>query len=258
MDDLSTPTAAESPASGCRTTRGNRKAVPKGSTLACAGSNFYGSSAPFGTSVQRFSPSMSMAHHIPTHRPEFTGFARGSDRQQRSVPNRQWLPAGLHPEATDGHGDQARNPSSDTKDGRPGSAASSCTSARGGPQQPGSRPRSARGARTALEDQKLGRDLRREITSLREEKLRLRREGGPPNAGVGGQPSTACAGARPSPVTVVGLDDPEGKAALGRILGIHTAASGGRENRPPAGEEREISMEYASLLEFVAGESRRR
>ena len=231
----------------------SRTVVPKGSTVACAGSNFYGAAAPFGTGVQRFSPSMSMAHHVSHrhHRPEMAGIAPPDGRTRSYNPNGKWLPPQLRE-----HDEPAA--------ARTGKA----TTPRGSEIRPGSAPTSARGPdwrpRSAAVGQKVGRELRREITEMREEKLRQMREGGP----------SPCGGSsHPSPRTVVGLDALEGKA-LGRVVSAACAKRtssatgslppGSAETREHHGEHerevspREISMEYASLLEFVAGESRRR
>jgi len=225
----------------------SRTVVPKGSTVACAGSNFYGAAAPFGTGVQRFSPSMSMAHHVSHrhHRPEMAGIAPPG-RTRSYNPNGKWLPPQLRE-----HDEPAA------------AKAGKATSPRGSEIRPGSAPTSARGPdwrpRSAAAGQKVGRELRREITEMREEKLRQMREGGP----------SPCGGSsHPSPRTVVGLDALEGKA-LGRVVSAASAkrTSSATDSLPHGSAEpreherevsREISMEYASLLEFVAGESRRR
>jgi len=96
---------------------------------------------------------------------------------------------------------------------------------------------------------------------MREEKLRLLREG-----------SSATPVTRLKSPRTLGLNDlqgmPQGSlrhltpASLesGPVVSVRRCAStlvGDGESRQ-AGEAREISVEYASLLEFVAGESRRR
>ncbi len=118
--------------------------------------------------------------------------------------------------------------------------------------------------RSAAEEQRLSRKLRAEISAMRDAKLAALRETAPDELESRGHRPSSAAGQR-SPRTVVGLD--------GRVLQRAPPPPGDRgdENAPPgppslgddacvrgSGREKEISLEYADLLAFVAGESRTR
>ena len=269
------------------------------STVANAGStNGFGSTAPFGSATSRFSPSMSMAHHVPGHKPHIAGAttARGSK------PNTRWVPQALRveepappppppPPPPSSSNSLASDGSSSSR--RRAAAATGVGAVVGVGAASFGRPRSA------AEELRISRKLRAEISALRDAKLaQLRGEGGgspdepegpcrrPGGAASQRSPRTVGehasahhgAASQRSPRTVVSLD--------GRVLqrcvpvGEHASAHHGApcprvlERYVPVGEHvppvrryiplsdaegaREISMEYAELLAFVAGESRTR
>ena len=195
------------------------------STCAAAGStNGYGIQAPFGSSSSRFSPSMSMAHHVLNHKPIFSAPATS-----RSRPNGKWVPHALQEEkeekASAAVGAQESKSACRQQPDERG-----MSSAR---RKPATRPRSAK------EDQRVSRQLRAEITAIREQKLQDLRQG------------SCTQSLQPAPKQVVRLDELHSGGTVRLTRYGHCE----NENAPP---EREISCEYASLLEFVAGESRRR
>jgi len=243
--------------------------TPRGdSTIASAGSNFYGKTAPFGTSVQRFSPSATFAHHSVKQKPQFS-----------SAANRKWMPRALAEQSAAALSELKGTPVSDrlagAADDRSGagdgasehsaavSSASAFSSSSTQQRQRQQRPLSARSAR---DEQRLSRQLRAEITQLREEKLAAAR------AGCAGGANAAAS--RCGPTAVVALDRLDGARLpgdepLARLARANS--SRGDENAPPSqtgvriagrsggGEsDQSISPEYASLLSFVAGEARRR
>jgi len=224
----------------------NKQRTPRmaaASACANAGStNGYGSQAPFGSATSRFSPSMSMAHHVPNHKPMLANAttARGSK------PNKRWVPPTLREEDVK----EVKAPEKKATSATHGAQSSGSVSAR---KRSGGGGTMAR-PRSAGDEQRISRQLRAEITEMRDAKLRALREAQEAEEGGGGRRPTS-AGRIVSPRTVVGLD--------GRIL-RHAMPAHALEHDDPGGspmergEEREISMEYASLLEFVAGESRRR
>ena len=242
-------------------------AEPK-STMASAGSNtLYANQAPFGTSVSRFSPSMTFAHQV----------APSASRLRSKNPNRKWMPSALSEDGQSTLGELAGTPASDrlavraeerTPREEEGSVVGEATAsvagsiARSGPSvtsscatstsrssvassMSGGRPRSA-GA-----EQKLSRTLRQEISELREQKLAAIREGG------GETPRAAAPRAMTSLSKLEGdgrpLEAPLERVA--RVTRIRHAAPAGRENQPPV---EHISAERASLLSFIAGEVRSR
>ena len=299
--DFEGATEAAQPSSKRTTSKGAASRTPTtptprvASTVANAGStNGFGSTAPFGSATSRFSPSMSMAHHVPGHKPHIAGAttARGSK------PNTRWVPQALRVE----------EPSPEPPPPPPPPPPPSSSSAR-------LRAAAATGVgavvgacsfgrpRCAAEEQRISRKLRAEISAMRDAKLaELRGEGG----GSPDEPAGPCRrpggpASQRSPRTVVALNGrvlttaPSGDACMhartvvalnGRVLqryvpvGEHACAQHGAlsprvlERFVPVGEHvpqvrsyipfsdaegaREISMEYASLLAFVAGESRTR
>ena len=252
------------------------KATPRGdSMIASAGSNFYGKAAPFGTSVQRFSPSATFAHHAPKLKPQFS-----------SATNRKWVPRALadQPAAALSElkgtpvSDRLAGPTEEPPGGRDGASehsaavsSSAFSSASTRQRQQQQRPMSARSAR---DEQRLSRQLRAEITQMREEKLAAARDARCANGGSGdGGGRCGTLTPRGPTLTVVGLDRLDGAChpgdePLARLARV--GALRGDENAPPpsrgvriagrsgGSESEEISPEYASLLSFVAGEARRR
>lgn len=217
------------------------KPVPKGSTLVNAGSNFFAADAPFGSGTSRFSPSMSMAHHLAGAAGAKTS---GSGTTKA---NRKFVPPALRTV-------QESSTSPDKQDaGKSGTAeppASTTYSSFSSGSRRAERPRSA-----VKDEQARSRALRAEITAMREQKLQAMRDGHDgggltPRAAAGTHVvrlETLTAGAAQS------LDGPRG-----RIVKIQTMADGEAGIGPAAPCMREISTEYASLLEFVAGEARSR
>ena len=239
------------------------------STMASAGSNtLYANQAPFGTSVSRFSPSMTFAHQV----------APNAGRQRSKNPNRKWMPSALSEDGQSTLGDLAGTPASDRLAVRAGerapreeegsvvgeATASVAGSLRSGPSvtsscatstsrssvassMSGGRPRSA-GA-----EQRLSRTLRQEISEMREQKLAAIREGGAET------PRTAASRAMTSLSKLELEGDGKPKEApldrLARVTRIRHAAPAGRENQPPV---EHMSAERASLLSFIAGEVRSR
>ena len=271
-------TEAAQPSSKRTTSKGAASRTPTtptprvASTVANAGStNGFGSTAPFGSATSRFSPSMSMAHHVPGHKPHIAGAttARGSK------PNTRWVPQALRVEepSPEPPPPPPPPPPPSSSSARLRAAAATGVGAVVGGSSFG-RPRSA------AEEQRISRKLRAEISAMRDAKLaELRGEGG----GSPDEPAGPCRrpggpASQRSPRTVVALN--------GRVLqryvpaGEHACAHHGAisprvlERLVPVGEHvpqvrsyipfsdaegaREISMEYASLLAFVAGESRTR
>ena len=222
-----------------------KHAVPPGSTIAQAGSNFYGADAPFGSGTSRFSPSMSMAHHAQ-RRPQVAG----------GKANRKFVPPNLRTtQGDDGDGEgsvRATTPSTDQSSGAVATTPLSSFSSRSHRRHL-DRPPSA-----IKDEQALGRQLRAEITKLREEKLAALRNGEPSPRGAG-RPRTACGISSAPRANVVHLEALQQEGAR-----LDELAGGRVKIRMPApcpqhmDGTREVSMEYASLLEFVAGEARRR
>ena len=292
--DFEGATEAAQPSSKRTTSKGAASRTPTtptprvASTVANAGStNGFGSTAPFGSATSRFSPSMSMAHHVPGHKPHIAGAttARGSK------PNTRWVPQALRVEEPSPEPPPPPPPPSSS------SARLRAAATTGVGASSFGRPRSA------AEEQRISRKLRAEISAMRDATLaELRGEGG----GSPDEPAGPCRrpggpASQRSPRTVVALNGrvlttaPSGDACMhartvvalnGRVLqryvpvGEHACAQHGAlsprvlERFVPVGEHvpqvrsyipfsdaegaREISMEYASLLAFVAGESRTR
>lgn len=229
QDAASTPRPASSRPSSARP-RTKSTIATVGSTVANAGStNGYGSQAPFGSAQSRFSPSMSMAHHVSHHKPALAN----PTTSRGTRPNRRWLPKDLQAD----------------EDGEASCAAK--THVEGAPSKPNAVPQAARcavarphSARSAGEEQRISRQLRAEITAMRDEKLAQLREPDNRRPVLAGKPSPRC---------VVDLEAIHGGSAVLRTA-AHAATGAGERGEPL----REISAGYASLLEFVAGESRRR
>ena len=266
------------------------------STVANAGStNGFGSTAPFGSATSRFSPSMSMAHHVPGHKPHIAGAttARGSK------PNTRWVPQALRAEEPAPPPPPPPPPPPSTSNSLASDGSSSsrrrAAAATGVGAVVGVGAASFGRPRSAAEELRISRKLRAEISALRDAKLaELRSEGGgSPDELEGPCRRPGGAASQRSPRTVVSLDGrvlqrcvPVGEHAsahhgascprehvppVRRYIGEHASAHHGapcpREHVPPvrryiplsdAEGAREISMEYAELLAFVAGESRTR
>ena len=227
-----------------RTSKTGVQSARTASRVANAGStNGYGSVAPFGSATSRFSPSMSMAHHIHNHAPALAG----PTTAQGTKPNSRWVPPTLR------EAECPRKDASSASTKSPSSENQGSMSARKRDGGLMGRPRSAG------EEQRLSRALRAEITEMREQKLRALRETQGTDAGDTGLTTAR----RTSPRTVVGLD---GRTILRTHHPSCTASSphlghgevrgSGPESHEPV--EREISLEYADLLAFVAGEARTR
>ena len=246
------------------------RAVPDGSATVMPGSNFYGRAAPFGTSMQRFSPSMSMAHHLPNHTPHVVAQTATTGRSRAKLPNRRWMPESLRDipdemdrETLSAHPSGSATTNKSATHGTscdaplPGTLAAAAAAAANAAKRGVSRPRSA------CEEQHRFRELRREITEMREQKLSALR-----GSEGASRPSSARGSMHARGTRVVGLEGLEGQS-VSRIVRrvVHPplacgAAAGVDENTEAnASASREttaISVTQASLLEFIAGEARRR
>ena len=190
-----------------------------------------------------------MAHHVPGHKPHIAGAttARGSK------PNTRWVPQALRVEepSPEPPPPPPPPPPPSSSSARLRAAAATGVGAVVGASSFG-RPRSA------AEEQRISRKLRAEISAMRDAKLaELRGEGG----GSPDEPAGPCRrpggpAAQRSPRTVVALNG----RVLQRYVPVGEHVPQVRSYIPFSDAEgaREISMEYASLLAFVAGESRTR